>query len=96
MTILNFIFIYLALMNLTAFLLCRADKKRAELKKWRIKESTLLISGMLGGCFGLMLGMLAFRHKTKHLKFKILVPAQCIIWASGIIYFTVIRKIPLF
>jgi predicted MPP superfamily phosphohydrolase len=40
-----------------------------------------LFVGLIGGCFGLLLGMGLFRHKTKHLKFTILVPLECVLWA---------------
>jgi uncharacterized membrane protein YsdA (DUF1294 family) len=37
--------------------------------RYRIKESTLLISGLLGP-FGALAGMKLFRHKTRKMKFK--------------------------
>ena len=37
------------------------------------------ILSLLGGCFGTLLGMYLFHHKTKKLKFK-LIPVICIIW----------------
>jgi uncharacterized membrane protein YsdA (DUF1294 family) len=61
-------------MNLLGFLLMYVDKERAIKHKWRISENTLLLVGFLFGSFGTFLGMQFFRHKTKHLKFRILVP----------------------
>lgn len=77
---------YLAVINIVAFILCGVDKRRAKRKQWRISESTLLVSGLLGGCFGMLIGMQLFRHKTKHLKFKIIVPIECILWAVVLIH----------
>ena len=61
-------------MSLIGFCLMGADKKRAANNQWRIKEATLFLFAALGGGIGSTLGMFAFRHKTKHLKFTIGVP----------------------
>lgn len=50
------------------------DKKRAIKKQWRISESTLILTSILGGSIGSLIGMYTFRHKTKHLKFKLGIP----------------------
>ena len=34
--------------------------------KWRIPEKALLLLSFFGGAIGGILGMLLFRHKTKH------------------------------
>ena len=60
--------------NLLAFALYGIDKGKAKRGAWRIRESTLLLAALLGGSAGALLGMELFRHKTKHWKFKILVP----------------------
>ncbi len=62
------------LMNVIAFSAYGIDKRKAQKDKWRIPESTLLILAFLGGSIGAFLGMRVFHHKTKHWKFKILVP----------------------
>ena len=64
----------LLLMNLLAFALYGIDKLKAKKGAWRIPEATLLLVAFLGGSLGALLGMELFRHKTKHAKFKILVP----------------------
>ena len=66
--------------NIFAFILCFVDKKRAIKRKYRISEGLLLLSCILGGPFGFYLSMQMFRHKTKHLKFTLLVPLLCILW----------------
>ncbi|WP_396136393.1 DUF1294 domain-containing protein [Clostridium sp. SHJSY1] len=73
------IIIYLAIINITSFLVMHIDKQKAIHKKWRISESNLLILSILGGSIGMLLGMSFFRHKTKHKKFTIGVPLILII-----------------
>lgn len=63
--------IYLILINLIGFFIMYYDKKRAIKKQWRISEATLITIAIIGGSIGEYLGMQNFRHKTKHLKFKI-------------------------
>lgn len=50
------------------------DKHKAKNNLWRIPERVLLLVAFLGGSLGSLLGMYAVRHKTKHLKFKLLIP----------------------
>lgn len=81
----KFIIAYLLIVNSAAFLLCFLDKRAAILKRWRIKERTLLIFAAAGGAVGLYLSMSIFRHKTKHFKFTLGVPLifviQCVaVW----------------
>lgn len=61
----KFIFIYYVIINLSTFIVLGVDKFKAKKKRWRIKESTIFILGLVGGgAFGL-LGMKFFHHKTK-------------------------------
>lgn len=67
--------IYLLLaLNIVTFIVYGIDKLKARKGWWRIPESTLLALAALGGSIGAWLGMLAWRHKTKHWKFRICVP----------------------
>ncbi len=50
------------------------DKKKAIKGQWRISEATLITIAIIGGSIGVYLGMQNFRHKTKHLKFKVGIP----------------------
>ena len=65
--------------NVTTFALYGIDKRRSKKGKWRISEATLIACAFLMGGVGALLGMSVFRHKTKHLKFKMLVPLAIII-----------------
>ncbi len=67
------------LLNLVSFLLFGLDKWKAKHGRWRIPESTLLLSAALGGSTGAFLGMKMFHHKTRKAKFYLGVPALWII-----------------
>lgn len=70
----KYILLYLLLINAAGFLFMLADKQRARKKQWRIPEATLLGIAAMGGSIGSLLGMYAFRHKTRHPKFYIGIP----------------------
>lgn len=70
----EFILIYLLIVNAAGFFSMLADKLYAKKKLWRIPEATLLTVALIGGGIGSLLGMYTVRHKTKHLKFTIGVP----------------------
>ena len=55
-----------AVMSLTAFALYGLDKRKAQKRRWRIRESLLLGVSFLFGAPGALLAMNLFRHKTKH------------------------------
>ena len=64
----------LGLINLTAFVLYGIDKHRAVRNRWRIPESVLILSAVLGGGIGAYLGMRIFHHKTRKPLFALGVP----------------------
>lgn len=76
---LNPIMIYLAIINILAFILMGMDKRRAVRHAWRIPERTLFLSALLGGSIGAIVGMQLFRHKTKHWYFCYGMPAILIL-----------------
>lgn len=65
---------YYILINAVAFFMYGADKYFAKKDMWRISEKALLGVAAIGGAFGAFFGTEIFRHKTKHAKFRILVP----------------------
>ena len=67
--------IFLLLINAAAFLLMLVDKYKAQNGLWRIPERTLIGSALLGGSVGALLGMYLFRHKPRHPKFTVGIPA---------------------
>lgn len=66
------------------------DKEKAKRHKWRIPENTLMFIALIGGSVGSILGMEVFRHKTKHMKFKLGLPVILIV--QIILYFMVFVK----
>lgn len=71
--------LYLLEINIAAFVLCVTDKACAGKNLWRVSESALMLSAVLGGAGGLLMGMLLFRHKTQHKKFSLGVPVILLI-----------------
>ena len=59
------------IMNLIGLFVMKADKDRARKHQYRISENTLWLIALLGGAVGTTVGMQRYRHKTKHLSFKV-------------------------
>ena len=77
--------LYLILINLLGFVLYGVDKLKSKRKgSCRIPERVLLWAARLGGGVGCWLGMMLFRHKTKHNRFMILVPLWTVLWAAAL------------
>ena len=83
MNYINIAVIIFTTWNLIVFFMYGIDKSKAKRNKQRISEKTLLISAALMGGIGALLGMYIFRHKTKHLKFKIGVPLLLLVNIIG-------------
>lgn len=75
----NIIIAYFVCINVLGVIVNCIDKSRAKRNKWRIKETTLWIIGILGGAFGSYITMKAIRHKTKHKSFMIGMPILIIL-----------------
>ncbi len=73
---------YFTLINLTGFFCFYADKRRAQKHRRRISERMLFLTAILGGGAGGLLAMYWFRHKTRHLKFVLLMPLLTALWAG--------------
>ena len=82
--------IYLVFINVLTFLLYGIDKWKARRGKWRIPEETLIWLAIVGGSIGALLGMYLFRHKTKHKKFTLGIPAIFLI-PMGLFYYFILR-----
>ena len=65
--------------NIAVFLMYGYDKFMAIKNGWRVSEKTLLICAFLLGGLGAYLAMIGFRHKTKHINFKIFLPMCAVI-----------------
>jgi len=81
--------IYLVILNFLGFATMGIDKSKAKHNKWRIPEARLILVAALGGSVGSLLGMRTFRHKTKHPKFYIGIPAILIIQIALVLFFLI-------
>ena len=73
-TPLELLALWLLFTNLLGFVLFGLDKFRAARKKWRIPEAMLFLSALAGGSPGCIAGMFLFRHKTRHIQFRLGLP----------------------
>ena len=62
---------YFAILSIMALVMMRIDKRQAQQRGRRIPEKNLWRVALFGGGIGAYLGMMAFRHKTKHTNFRI-------------------------
>lgn len=67
--------IYFAAVSVVAVFMTVADKYFAKKNKWRIAEKTLVLAALAGGALPMLVTMKIIRHKTKHKKFMIGLPA---------------------
>ncbi|MBR4255534.1 MAG: DUF1294 domain-containing protein [Clostridia bacterium] len=73
------ILIYFLLISVVSIVVTVHDKNAAKKNKWRVKESTLLFLGFIGGAVFMLLTMLVIRHKTKKARFMVPLPLFAII-----------------
>ena len=78
-TVIKSIIFYYAVINIIAFFMFGSDKRKAKNSEWRISESSLIFVSFAGGAFGSLLGMQVFHHKTRKVKFQVLIPFMVII-----------------
>ncbi|HIS04349.1 MAG TPA: DUF1294 domain-containing protein [Candidatus Fimenecus stercoravium] len=82
--ILLYIFICMAVLGcgMTVY-----DKYAAKHKKRRVPERTLLLVAACGAALPMFIVMQLIRHKTRHKKFMIGLPALFLIHAAGVLCF---------
>ena len=86
----NYIVYTLLVWKFIVFVMYGADKSKAKKRKRRISEKTLLLTAFFMGSVGAFFGMILFRHKTKHWKFKLLLPFFVVLHiaaAAAVYYF---------
>jgi len=82
----TYILIILLLINAISWTAFGIDKRKALKKQWRTSEKTLLTLSFFGP-LGALLGMKTFHHKTKKLKFIILIPLFICLQVGVYIYY---------
>ncbi|MFC4409826.1 DUF1294 domain-containing protein [Chungangia koreensis] len=63
--------VWIGIATIWTFTMMGYDKSQARKKGQRVPEKTLWTAALLGGGIGAYLGMMYFRHKTKHVQFRI-------------------------
>lgn len=66
--------LYIIFINIFAFIIMGIDKLKAINNSYRLSERFLFFVSFIFGGLGIFLGMYVFRHKTKHITFKIGIP----------------------
>ena len=96
----GFLWLWLLIINVAAFLAYGLDKLLAKLKARhekvpRLPERNLLLLAIVGGGIGAWLGMEVFRHKTQHRSFRVIAPLFTCLWlvivTGAYLYFNVFR-----
>ena len=82
---LKLLLIYFGVMTVLTVILTVYDKLSAKAGKWRVPETTLLLTGLFGGAFGEFVTMQIIRHKTQHRKFMILLPLEIVLHVALLI-----------
>ena len=85
MSVISYIVLYLAIVNLAALIVMGIDKLRARKRAWRIPESTLFVIALIGGSLGTTIGMHLFHHKTRHWYFLFGMPAILVIQIAAVL-----------
>lgn len=87
MDVIALLLVYFVSLNLIGFALMGIDKYKAKKRTFRIPEATLFIVAIIGGSMGSLLGMYAFRHKTRHRRFTYGMPFILLVQIALIIAF---------
>jgi len=78
---------YFTVLSLLALIMMKVDKSQAQRRGQRIPEKNLWSVAILGGGIGAYIGMMMFRHKTKHTNFRVgflmlaVIDAAALIWS---------------
>ena len=73
---------YLLTINIITFLAFAWDKTAAIGHRRRIRESVLLGLACIGGPVGGLVGMCVCRHKTRKVKFRVVMPVVLVVWVT--------------
>ena len=66
--------VHLAILSLVTIIVFALDKGLAASSRRRVSEANLLWLSALGGAAGGLVGVLLFRHKSRHWRFRVLIP----------------------
>ncbi|GAK51198.1 predicted membrane protein [Candidatus Moduliflexus flocculans] len=83
---------WLATINAMGLLVCGFDKRQAVNKRFRVPGKVIVAVALTGGALGVLLGLLAFRHKIKTGHFFIQIAAILLVQALAV-YFAIYFKV---
>ncbi len=83
---------WLATINVMGLLVCGFDKRQAVKRRFRVPGKVIVAVALTGGALGVLLGLLAFRHKVKTGHFFIQIAAILLVQALAV-YFAVYLKV---
>lgn len=85
--------VYYFLLAVASVLITVKDKSAAVKNQNRIPEKTLMLLGLIGGALPMYATMKIIRHKTKHLKFMLGLPAEMFlhIIVIGVIIYSMMK-----
>lgn len=81
------LFRYLVGINAATLFMCASDKSNSSKEKERIPEAVFYILTLIGGTFGMILGMTTFRHKTRKASFQFVVFSIAVMQIGLFYYF---------
>jgi uncharacterized membrane protein YsdA (DUF1294 family) len=80
---------YLVVMNVGSLALMGFDKLSAKAGSERVPEVWFFLISLVGGFVGVVVGMLAFRHKTRKATFQIKIATAAILSALILVFLVV-------
>ena len=75
----EFIVIFLLIVNILAFLCIRSNKKHGRFSKYKIDKGTIFLLSIFGGSIGVMIGMRYYNYLRDRFLFKVGVPILLIL-----------------
>ena len=84
----NLLIVWFVLITVVGFCAMGIDKRRARHRRGRIPERTLFLMAVMGGTLGILLGMKAFRHKTRHNSFRYGMPGLLLGQMAVVMYYS--------
>lgn len=77
---------WILFISIWSFIMMGYDKKQSKKRRSRVPEKTLWLFAIAGGGIGSYLGMMAFRHKTRHTEFRVGFLLLALVYIGVIIY----------
>ena len=84
-----YVALWMAIMSVTGAVVCAHDKRAARRGARRVPERALWTLAALGGACGVLLPMLALRHKTRKARFAVLMPLLAAVQVALLVWLCV-------